>query len=146
VHTQTSILIRAPKERIFETTSDLAAWPAMLPHYRSVHFLDGTRDSATVTMAGMRGWIPISWKSKFEVDREKTELRFTHLKAFTKGMVVVWKYEEEGDGVRVTILHDLKFRIPPLAPVADLIIGKFFIDYVARRTLGTFKVLLEGPR
>jgi len=146
VHTETSILIDAPRDRIFEVTSDLAAWPAMLPHYRSVHFLEGTRDDALITMAGMRGWIPISWKSRLEVDRDAFEMRFTHLKAFTKGMVVVWKYEQEPNGVRVTIVHDLNFRIPALAPLADLIIGRFFIDYVAHKTLGTFKLLLESGK
>jgi len=73
-------------------------------------------------------------------------MRFTHLKAFTKGMVVVWKYEQEPNGVRVTIVHDLNFRIPALAPLADLIIGRFFIDYVAHKTLGTFKLLLESGK
>lgn len=146
MHTETSILIDAPRDRIFEVTSDLAAWPAMLPHYRSVHFLEGTRDDALITMAGMRGWIPISWKSRLEVDRDAFEMRFTHLKAFTKGMVVVWKYEQEPNGVRVTIVHDLNFRIPALAPLADLIIGRFFIDYVAHKTLGTFKLLLESGK
>lgn len=143
MHTETAIFIRAPRPDIFELTSDLAAWPAMLPHYRSVHFLEGSRDDAIITMAGMRGSIPISWKSHLLVDREAMELRFTHLKAFTKGMVVVWTYDEQPEGTLVTIRHDLHFRIRPLAPLAERIIGEGFIDYVARRTLGTFKRLLE---
>ena len=60
-----------------------------------------------------------------------------------KGMVVVWSYVQQEDGVLVTITHDLNFRIPALAPLAEYIIGNHFIDPVAGRTLRTFKELLE---
>ena len=62
------------------------------------------------------------------------EVRFTHLKAFTKGMHVVWKFTDTPEGVFVEIVHDLNFRVPALAPLADAIIGNFFIDAVAART------------
>ena len=71
------------------------------------------------------------------------EVRFTHLKAFTKGMHVVWTFTDTPEGVRVEIVHDLNFRVPALAPLADAIIGNFFIDAVAARTLACMKAHLE---
>lgn len=97
-----------------------------------------------IEMAAMRGWLPISWTSDFSRDPEKPMLRFLHLKAFTKGMEVRWLYEPCAEGIRVSIEHDLHFRWPFLAPLAELIIGKYMIDWVAPRTLATFKKLLEG--
>ena len=144
MHQANSILIRAPKDRIFQVTTDLARWPEILPHYRSIRFLERNPDADIVHMAATRTGIPISWTSRVEVDRARTELRFEHLKAFTKGMRVVWHYTDTPDGVRVEILHDLQFRIPPLQPVADVIIGQFFIEHVANRTLRTFKEYLES--
>ena len=82
-------------------------------------------------MAAKRSGIPIAWTSEQIIDREKLEVRFTHLKAFTKGMHVVWTFVDTPEGVHVEIVHDLNFRVPALAPLADLIIGKFFIDAVA---------------
>ena len=38
-------------------------------------------------MAANRSGIPISWMSEQIIDREKFEVRFHHLKAFTKGML-----------------------------------------------------------
>ncbi len=71
-------------------------------------------------------------------------MRFTHLKKWTKGMVVVWHYTPQPDGrVKVQIVHDLNFRWPPLAPVAEPVIGGFFIEHVANKTLNTFKDILE---
>jgi hypothetical protein len=44
----------------------------------------------------------------------------------------------------VRIIHEMKFRIPPLAPLADPIIGGFFIHYVANQTLQHMKTHLEA--
>jgi hypothetical protein len=67
-----------------------------------------------------------------------------HLKAFTKGMRVVWTFQETPAGVLVEIAHDLAFRVPALAPFADAIIGDFFIHHVANRTLQCMKAHLES--
>jgi hypothetical protein len=59
-------------------------------------------------------------------------------------MRVVWTFSEMPDGVLVTILHDLRFRIPLLAPVVDPIVGDFFISNVANKTLRCMKSYLEA--
>lgn len=145
MHIGNSILIRAPKEKIFEAAADLSQWPRLLPHYRYIDYLKRGNDRHIVKMACFRSGIPIAWTSEEIIDREKLEVRFRHLKAFTKGMEVVWKLTDTPDGVRVEILHDLKFRIRFLAPLADLVIGKFFISHVASKTLKHMKLHLEKP-
>ena len=144
MHTGNSILIRAQKERIFETAANLELWPKILPHYRSIHYYEKSPERNLVKMAATRSGIPIAWTSEQVIDRESLEVRFLHLKAFTKGMKVVWTFKETPDGVLVEILHDLDFRIPLLAPLADKIIGEFFIQNVANKTLRCMKAYLEG--
>lgn len=144
MHNTCSILIQAPLEKIYALTSDLTRWPELLPHYRWVRWIEGGPDDGIIEMAALRGSIPISWISEFHRDPEKPVLIFRHLAAFTKGMEVRWLYSREPGGVRVTIEHDLKFRCPLLAPLAEPIIGNFMIDWVAPRTLATFKQLLEA--
>ena len=95
-------------------------------------------------MAATRSGIPISWTSEFVVDRERMELRFDHLKAFTRGMHVVWTFKETPAGVLVEIMHALHFRIAALAPIAEPIIGGFFIHHVANETLRCMKAHLEA--
>jgi ribosome-associated toxin RatA of RatAB toxin-antitoxin module len=145
VLTSASILMRAPRQAIFETAADLSKWPEILPHYRYIHYFEKSPERNIVKMAAVRSGIPISWVSEQWIDRERCEVRFRHLKAFTKGMEVVWTFEETPDGVKVTIIHDLRFRIPALAPLADPIIGGFFIDHIAGRTLACMKEHLERP-
>ncbi len=144
MHTGNSIVIRAPREQIFETAANLELWPKILPHYRYIHYIERNVNRNVVVMAATRSGIPISWTSEEIVDRENFEIHFNHLKAWTKGMHVVWTFKETPNGVLVEILHDLQFRIRPLAPIADQIIGRFFIHNVANKTLHCMKAYLES--
>lgn len=144
MHQDNAVIIDAPKERIFEVTSNLENWPKLLPHYRYIQYLERDAPKTVVKMAARRGVIPISWVSEHEVDRDRWQMRFRHLRAFTKGMEVVWLYEDTPQGVRVTIKHDMRFRIPALAFVMEPLIARGFIAPVATKTLATFKRLLES--
>ena len=144
MHKANSILMRAPKMSIFETAADLELWPKILPHYRYIHFLERGRDRNVVVMAAKRSGIPIAWTSEQIIDRDKMEVHFRHLKAFTKGMHVVWTFEETPDGVLVKIRHDLNFRVKLFAPLADKMIGDFFIHNVANKTLRCMKAYVEA--
>lgn len=144
MHTGNSIIMHAPKMEIFETAANLELWPEILPHYRYIRYLERGPERNVVVMAAVRSGIPISWTSEQVIDREKLQVRFHHLKAFTKGMDVVWTFTDTPAGVLVEIVHDLRFRIPPLAPVADQIIGNFFIHHVASETLKHMKTHLES--
>jgi ribosome-associated toxin RatA of RatAB toxin-antitoxin module len=144
MHKTNSILMHAPKTAIFETAADLELWPKILPHYRYIRFLERGADRNLVVMAAQRSGIPISWTSEQIIDRERLEIRFVHLKAWTKGMRVVWTFSDTPDGVLVTISHDLRFRILALTPILGPIIGNFFIHNVANKTLHCMKAYVEA--
>ena len=143
MHTGNSIIMHAPKTAIFETAANLELWPKILPHYRYIRYLERSPDRNLVVMAAVRAGIPISWTSEQVIDRNRCEIRFHHLKAWTKGMDVVWSFRETPAGVVVEIVHDLRFRIPFLAPLAEPIIGAGFIHPVASKTLRCMKAYLE---
>ena len=144
MHKANSILMRAPRDTIFETAANLELWPKILPHYRYIRYLERSATRNVVVMAARRGPFPISWTSEQVIDRDNLEVRFHHLKAFTKGMNVIWTFQDTDEGVRVEIVHDLRFRVPLLAPLAELIIGNFFIYPVASKTLRCMKKFLES--
>src|SRR5471032_216791 len=143
MHTSTSILMNAPRELIFETAANLEDWPRLLPHYRYIKYLERGPERNVVEMAAVRDGIPISWVSEQVIDRVNLQVRFTHLRAWTKGMRVAWSFRETPAGVLVEILHELNFRFPPLAPLAERIIGGFFIDNIANKTLRAMKGYVE---
>jgi len=143
MHKTNSIVMRAPKTSIFETAANLELWPRILPHYRYIRYLERSPNRNVVIMAAVRSGIPISWTSEQVIDREELEVRFHHLKAFTKGMQVVWSFRDTPQGVEVEISHDLRFRIPALAPIFDPLIGDFFIGHIANQTLRCMKAYVE---
>ena len=144
MHKTNSLLLHAPKMLIFEIAANLELWPKILPHYRYIRFLDRSPNRNIVVMAAHRSGIPIKWTSEEIIDPERVEIHFHHLKAFTKGMHVVWTFDERADGVLVTIAHDLNFRLKILAPIAEKIIGDFFIGNVANKTLRCMKQYVEA--
>ena len=144
MHKINSIIVDAPKMLIFETAANLELWPQILPHYRYIHYLERSPNRNIVVMAAKRSRIPISWTSEQIIDRDRLEVRFHHLKAFTKGMHVVWTFEDVPGGVLVEIKHDLEFRVNLLAPIADKIIGDFFIRNIASKTLCCMKSYIEA--
>jgi ribosome-associated toxin RatA of RatAB toxin-antitoxin module len=145
MHAENNIFIQAPLAKVFATASDLALWPKILPHYRWVRFLERSPQGAVVNMAAKRKNIPIQWTSEYRIDADNKEMHFRHLRAFTKGMLVVWTFTPTADGVDVRIRHDLQNRIPLVGNfIAESIIGNFFIGYVANQTLLHLKLHLEG--
>jgi hypothetical protein len=151
VHTENSIVIRAPLEKVFQTTANLRSWPRVLPHYRWIRVLNEGADGLVVQMAAWcglprvrgRGWFPIQWTSRFRVDDAARELHFEHLKAFTRGMSVKWTYTPGPEGVRVRISHDLNRNSALGRWFANRVLGKMFIAPVATLTLARFKQHLE---
>ncbi|MBP2680727.1 MAG: cyclase/dehydrase [Candidatus Krumholzibacteriota bacterium] len=83
---ESSIVMKAPLDLVFETAANLALWPEILPHYRSITYLKRSPSRNTVKMAAKRGWIPVSWTSEQVIDRSRREVHFRQLKAFTRGM------------------------------------------------------------
>jgi len=144
MHTGNSIIMGASRQAIFETAADLELWPKILPHYRYIRYLERGPVRNVVVMAAVRSGIPISWTSEQIIDREHFQVRFYHLRAWTKGMQVVWTFKEISDGVLVEIMHEMKFRIRLVAPLVEKIIGQFFIQHVASKTLRCMKDYLEA--
>ena len=145
MHKENSIVMSSPRRRVFEAASDLSRWPVILPHYRWVHYIEKSPRKNLVVMSARRGWIPVRWTSEQVIDRDREEVRFYHLKAFTKGMKVVWSFKDTVEGTRVTIAHDLKPTIPIIGGlIADYVIGNFFIHYIAGQTLKHMKLHIEA--
>jgi aromatase len=154
VHTETSVLMKGLRERIFTLGAAIEDWPIILPHYRSVVLTERTEqpDGAIHKVATMKAWrllpfgkIPVGWKTIQESNKETGLLHFVHIGGFTKGMDVYWRLTPEGDATRVTITHDFTLRWPLIGEfVAHRIVGRFFVDAIARRTLNRIAALVEG--
>jgi hypothetical protein len=93
-------------------------------------------------MAATRSGIPISWTSEQIIDRDRAEVRFLHLKAFTKGMRVVWTFQEVPAGVLVEIKHDLAFRVKILGRGGHSY-RRPFHHHIANKTLHCMKSHVE---
>ena len=152
MHSASTILIRAPRDKVFAMVSQLLRWPEFLPHYRFVREIVEDRSknkplSSKVLylhMSAEGGWFPVAWKARYHSNAETLELHFEHVAAFTKGMRVVWTLTPTPEGTQVEILHELRFRVGALSWLMEPVLQFGFIEPVARKTLARFKQLLEA--
>jgi aromatase len=145
MHAARSIDIAASPATIYELAQDVARWPDLLPHYRYVKVLRDGVNERVILMAARRGWIPVKWTARERLYPATPRVEFTHLSGWTAGMEVAWTFEPMASGTRVTIVHDLDFRQLPFARdwIARRIIGDFFVQSIAGRTLARMKELAE---
>ena len=138
------IRVHAPFVRVFAAASSVARWPSILPHYRWVRLLD----DRLVEMAAWRPFggglinYPTWWVSEMTIDRPAGEIRYRHVRGITRGMEVVWRLVEAGEGfVDVEVVHSWDGPTWPLIGrlAADFVIGPVFIHGIASRTLAGIK-------
>ena len=146
MHTENSIVIRAPAERIFELACAVERWPELLPHYRWVREIERDGRRRVVEMAAHRDGIPVRWWAEQVCEPEVPRITFRHVRGVTKGMEVEWSFTPTADGqVLVRIDHELRLGWPLIGGlVADRVIGPFFVGNIAGKTLRRIKQLAEA--
>lgn len=150
-------LVDAPLARIFRLAADVERWPALLPHYRYVRFVDrrsdggGIVDMSASRPFGLVQW-PTWWQSRMAVRApggpRPPSIRYTHIAGVTRGMEVEWTFEEMGAMTRVRILHLWNGPPVPMAGgvAAALVIGPVFVHGIASRTLAGLADVAEQAR
>jgi ribosome-associated toxin RatA of RatAB toxin-antitoxin module len=145
VHTENTIVIQADAAVVYSLAAAVERWPTLLPHYRRVEVLKEDGNRRLVEMATRRDRIPVRWRAEQELFPEAPRITFRHVGGITKGMEVEWTFTPVPDGVRVSILHDLRLQWPLIGGiVADRIIGPLFVANIAGKTLRRIKELAEA--
>jgi hypothetical protein len=148
-----SVLIRAPRGRIFDLAGRVERWPELLPHYRWVKVHRQLAGSTlgirrVVEMAASRDGIPVRWVAIQGLLPDAGIITFRHIRGPATGMEVAWVLRELGDGVVETrIAHRFTPAWPPpLGPwLAHHLVGGFFVGNVADKTLACIKRIAESP-
>ena len=138
--------VRSPSRAMFNLAADVERWPALLPHYRFVRFVErrsdggGIVDMSANRPFGLFQW-PTWWQSRMQVRAATATsagiIRFTHVQGVTRGMEVEWSFTDVSGGVHVRIVHVWDGPDIPVVgtPAASLVIGPVFVHGIASRTL-----------
>jgi len=145
--------IRADPLVIFELAADVLNWPRILPHYRWVHVVRTEGDNQrTVEMAARRDVLtgvvsfPLRWTAVETTLPADRRIEFEHVGGITRGMHVAWTIEPTTEQsivlVRIRHVFDPHWPVPHF--LVRLIVGEFFVNGVARRTLRCIADLAEA--
>ena len=150
--TRIARLVRAEPQTIYELAARVEDWPRLLPHYRFVRVLAGAGTTRrTVEMAARRDVlgpfnVPLRWTAIETLYQEKTRIEFEHIAGVTRGMQVAWTIEplpDDAHTVRVEIRHVFEPRWPAPDSLVRAIVGEYFVNGVARRTLTCIAALAQ---
>jgi ribosome-associated toxin RatA of RatAB toxin-antitoxin module len=133
---------RADADRLFQLAAAVEDWPRLLPHYRWVRVVQvESSQRRLVEMAARRDvlgdlGVPLWWRSIQTLDPSARRIRFEHVRGITHGMQVEWRIDPQPDGwLDVQIRHVFRPRWPVPERVVALVVGEYFVNGVARRTL-----------
>jgi coenzyme Q-binding protein COQ10 len=139
--------VLAPAAAIFALARDVEQWPALLPHYRAVRFVERTSDGGgLVTMEAVRPFGPFDWPAAWTSEMQVHApgagapwIRFRHVRGVTKRMEVLWAFRQLA-GARITTVTILHLWNGPDWPLigtwtARVVIGPVFVHGIASRTL-----------
>jgi ribosome-associated toxin RatA of RatAB toxin-antitoxin module len=143
--------MRADPAVVFQLAAAVEDWPRILPHYRWVRVLASQPNGRrTVSMAARRDVfpglaVPLRWTAIQTIDEPECRLEFEHVRGITRGMHVAWTITERGDrSLVVQIRHVFEPRWAVPDPLVRLIVGEYFVNGVARRTLQCIGELAEA--
>jgi len=137
--------IGAPAHAIYAFAAATERWPEILPHYRYVRVLADNGPVRIVKMAAWRDLVPIAWVAEQTSDPHTPSIRFHHVRGWTRGMDVEWRFAPTASGTRVTIEHRLEFQFPVAREwLGEHVVGNFFVHDVASKTLARMKTLAEA--
>ena len=142
--------VRAQPEAVFALAAAVEDWPRILPHYRWVRLLsDDGAGRRTVEMAARRDVVgrlgfPLHWVAIETVDPVGQRIEFEHVRGITRGMQVAWTIEPDPPS---SVLVQIRHVFQPAWPVPDRlvrqVVGEYFVNGVARRTLRLIGELAE---
>jgi ribosome-associated toxin RatA of RatAB toxin-antitoxin module len=142
-------LMHADPRIVLGLAAAVEDWPRLLPHYRWVRVLtDDGHGQRVVEMAARRDIalglsVPLWWTARQTVLPERVE--FVHTGGLTRGMKVAWTCTPAGGGaIEVRIRHVFAPRWPIPEALVQLIVGEYFVNGVARRTIRRLGELAEA--
>ena len=146
--------VGADPMKIYGLAAAVEDWPRILPHYRWVRVLSSDRpDARVVDMAARRDvvgrlGIPLRWTAVQRLYPREARIEFDHVGGVTRGMRVEWTIRP-GSLDASTVIVRIRHVFQPSWPVPDRIVqavlGEYFVNGVARRTLGRIAELAQRP-
>ena len=151
--THISRRVQADQHVIYDLAARVEDWPRILPHYRWVRVLDVSAPGhqRTVEMAARRdvvanqAWsgIPLRWIAIQTLLPDQPAVLFEHVRGPTTGMRVAWTFSPTDTGIEVAIRHVFEPHWPVPDSIVRLVIGEYFVNGVAARTLRLIATLAE---
>ncbi len=143
--TRISRFVAASPQVMFRLAAQVEEWPRLLPHYRSVRLSDGLVEMAAYRPVVGNVGIPLWWVATRTLYPHELRMEFRHVRGITRGMWVEWVIAASAHGCVVSIRHVFWPHWPVPDGLVRAIVGEYFVNGVARRTLACLSARAQRP-
>jgi ribosome-associated toxin RatA of RatAB toxin-antitoxin module len=125
----TTILIAAPLEKVYEIAKDNASYPDFMKDVQSVTVVE--RDGNRV-VSDFVGLVPtfnlkVRWREEDLWDDATHTSNFRQLQGDYDKMAGTWSFVQEGDSVRFSQHLDYEYNVPTLGPLVRKVVHSLVI-------------------
>lgn len=129
---ESSVLINAPRDKVFAVARDNARFPEFMADLRSLNVLETSEDGNRV-VSDWVGVVPkfgtaIRWTEEDVWDLAAGTCTFRQLKGDYKQFEGVWTFSAEGEATRFASTLDYEIEIPLVGPLIKAIVKKAVQD------------------
>ncbi|MHB9155826.1 MAG: type II toxin-antitoxin system RatA family toxin [Endomicrobiales bacterium] len=141
--TRDSMFIRAALPDVYACARDLEKQHEFIPGYMPAEVTVTDAGETVVTRAAEIDGKTMRWRSRVFF-RENVSIGFEQIEGRLKGMKIEWLFEQAPGGTKVTIVHDVRLKVPLLGRVIERLAVKPVIDRLTAGVLAGLKRRMEG--
>jgi len=146
VHLSDSVIINRPVEEVCRIASDVANHPKYIPYFKKCRVLarDGTHIFVERT-AEINGKV-FSWLGSIVFEEKNSLFWFQQVDGPLKGMTGEWIFEQVPEGTKLTITHNVVFKVPVIGKLLELYAAGNYVSKSAKNTLRSLKENIEKEK
>lgn len=136
-------IIKAGKAKVYSVAREMEKFPEFMPDIKKVKILERAGNKTVTEWESMLEDTPICWKEQDEFDDAAPKINFKLIEGDLDKLDGEWKFEDDGDGTKVTLFLDYDFGMPAferiVGPVLKLKLSENF-----ERMMEGIRAKIEG--
>lgn len=138
MHTENSIIINGSMDDVFDVMTDVKRWPQFLSSHKKMDFDYLENGKIMVRRHGI-----IKWESVITIDQTNKSMKSNQCNGPLKGLIAVWKFEEqEGHKTTMWLFHEFYLNLPLIGILIEALVS-VILRRISNNTLKAVKKEVE---
>lgn len=142
MYIESSVLVKSDKRKVFEVMADVEKWPEFLSLHRKQKILSISEKEGNIVNITLERGGKIRWRLFITINNNDCSIISKQIQGPVKGLEARWRFEELPEGTKMTITHQLNYKIFLIGKLIEIIAAKV-IKKLTKNTLKAVKRRVE---